>query len=150
MFARETNQAVMDGAVDRAKAQILADSTGDYLREIEQLPAMVVEEEKSLGSHIKHGSKDEAQKARGRLIAANLRLVVDIATNYVGQGLPIMDLIQEGNVGLIRAANKFDYRKRYRFSTYASWWIRERVRRAIARQGVKYVGANRIQRDSNY
>lgn len=134
MFARVMNQAVMDRKVDYARAVVLADSTGDYLRQIERLPAMAPHEEKSLGSCIKHGSKDEAQKARGRLIAANLRLVVDIAINYVGQGLSLMDLIHEGNIGLMRAANKFDYCRGYRFSTFAPWWIRERIRRAIARR----------------
>jgi RNA polymerase primary sigma factor len=95
---------------------------------------MAPDEEKSLGSCIKHGSKDEAQKARGRLIATNLRLVVDIATEYLGQGLSLMDLIHEGNVGLIRATNKFDCCRGYKFGSFASWWIRERIRRAIARQ----------------
>jgi RNA polymerase primary sigma factor len=128
------NQAVMDRTADHARAALLADLTGDYLCQIERLPAMGPNEEKSLGSCIKHGSRDEAQKARGRLIAANLRLVVDIAINYVGQGLTLMDLIHEGNIGLMRAANKFDYCRGYKFGTFASWWIRERIRRAIARR----------------
>ena len=134
MFAREMNQAVMDRAADHARVVVLVDSTGDYLRKIERLPAMAPDEEKSLGSCIKYGSRDEAQKAHGRLIASNLRLVIDIATNYVGQGLSLMDLIHEGNIGLIRAANKFDYCRGYKFGTFASWWIHERIRRAIARR----------------
>jgi RNA polymerase primary sigma factor len=105
-----------------------------YLHEIGRFPLLNAEEEKLLGSKVKHGSKNEAQEARGRLIKANLRLVVSIAKKYVGRGVSLMDLIQEGNLGLMRAVGKFDYRRNYRFSTCASWWIRQSITRAIANQ----------------
>lgn len=134
MFVREANQAIADSLINCSNAGIVADSTATYLHEINQLPLLTAEEEKSLGICIKHGTKDEAKMAKGRLIATNLRLAVSIAKNYVGRGLSLMDLIQEGNKGLLRTANRFDYGKGYRFSTYASWWIHEQVTRAIARQ----------------
>ena len=105
-----------------------------YLREIGRYSLLSAEEEKLLGSKVKHGGKDEVQEARRRLIKANLRLVVSVAKNYIGRGLSLMDLIQEGNIGLMRAVNKFDYRKDYKFSTYATWWIRQSITRAIANQ----------------
>jgi RNA polymerase primary sigma factor len=105
-----------------------------YLREISRYSLLSAEEEKLLGSKVKHGGRDEVQEARRCLIEANLRLVVSVAKNYVGRGLSLMDLIQEGNIGLIRAVNKFDYRKDYKFSTYATWWIRQSITRAITNQ----------------
>ena len=114
--------------------EILPDSVGIYLHEIAELPLLNAEEEKTLGWQIMYGSKQEAEEARERLIRANLRLVVSIAKKYASHGLPLMDLIQEGNLGLMRAVNKFDYRKGYKFSTYATWWIRQSVTRAIADQ----------------
>jgi RNA polymerase primary sigma factor len=113
-------------------AEAQATSASIYLSEIGRLPLLNSKEEKQLGYRIKHGRKEEAQEARRRLIEGNLRLVVSIAKKYVGQGLSLMDLIQEGNLGLMRAANKFDYRKGYKFSTYATWWIRQSITRAIA------------------
>jgi RNA polymerase primary sigma factor len=115
--------------------EALSLSASIYLSEISRLPLLTAEEEKLLGSQIKHGSRNEAQEARRRLIEANLRLVVSVAKGYVGRGLPLMDLIQEGNIGLMRAVNKFDYRKGYKFSTYATWWIRQSITRAIAKKG---------------
>jgi len=114
--------------------EILPDSVGIYLHEIAELPLLNAGEEKTLGWQIMYGSKQEAQEARERLIRANLRLVVSIAKKYASHGLPLIDLIQEGNLGLMRAVNKFDYRKGYKFSTYATWWIRQSITRAIADQ----------------
>jgi RNA polymerase primary sigma factor len=115
-------------------AEAQTTSASIYLSEIGRLSLLNAEEEKQLGRRIKHGHKDEAQEARRRLIEGNLRLVVSVAKKYKGQGLSLMDLIQEGNLGLMRAANKFDYRKGYKFSTYATWWIRQSITRAIADQ----------------
>jgi len=114
--------------------ETLPESVTIYLHEIARFPLLSAEEEKVLGSQVKHGGKNEAQEAKRRLIEANLRLVVSVAKNCVGQGLSLMDLIQEGNLGLMRAVNKFDYRKGYKFSTYATWWIRQSINRAIANQ----------------
>lgn len=115
-------------------AETLPESATIYLNEIAQFPLLDAEEEKLLGCQIKNGGKDEAQDARRRLTEANLRLVVSIAKSYVGQGLPLMDLIQEGNIGLMQAIDKFDYRKGWKFSTYATWWIWRSITRAIANQ----------------
>jgi RNA polymerase primary sigma factor len=101
-----------------------------YLREIGKVPLLTAAEEVSLAKRIER--RDIAAKAA--LIEANLRLVVSVAKRYVGRGLPFLDLIQEGNLGLIRAVEKFDYRKGYKFSTYATWWIRQSITRAIADQ----------------
>jgi len=114
-------------------AKTLPDSISLYLNEIGKLPLLNAKEEKLLARQIKHG-KDEAEEARRHLIVANLRLVVSIAKRYRGRGLSLMDLIQEGNLGLIRAVDKFDYRQGYKFSTYATWWIRHSITRAIANQ----------------
>jgi len=115
-------------------AETLPDSISLYLHEIAKLPLLNAKEEKLLASQVKHGSKEEAEEARRRLIVANLRLVVSIAKRYLGRGLSLMDLIQEGNLGLIRAVDKFDYRKGCKFSTYATWWIRQSITRAITNQ----------------
>ena len=101
-----------------------------YLREIGQIPLLTEEEEKELGR--KSSAGDEA--ARRRLEEGNLRLVVSIAKHYTGRGVQLMDLIQEGSIGLMRAAEKYDYKKENRFSTYASWWIKEAMQRAIDQQ----------------
>jgi len=113
-------------------AEMQATSASIYLGEIGRLPLLNAEEEKQLGYLMKHGRKDEVLEARRRLIEGNLRLVVSVAKRYIRQGLSLMDLIQEGNLGLMRAVNKFDYRKGYKFSTYATWWIRQSITRAIA------------------
>lgn len=100
-----------------------------YLKEIGKIKLLKSEEEKQLGKLIKE-KKDIV--AKRKLIQANLRLVVSIAKRYVGQGVLFMDLVQEGSIGLIRAAEKFDYSKNFRFSTYATWWIKQSIIRAIA------------------
>ena len=104
------------------------DSLRLYLREIGKVPLLTADQEVSLAKRIERG--DMAAKAH--MIEANLRLVVSIAKGYLGRGLSFLDLIQEGSLGLIRAVEKFDYRKGYKFSTYATWWIRQAVTRAIA------------------
>lgn len=101
-----------------------------YLKEIGKVPLLTAEEEVELAKRIEQG--DEI--AKRRLAEANLRLVVSIAKRYVGRGMLFLDLIQEGNLGLIKAVEKFDYRKGYKFSTYATWWIRQAITRAIADQ----------------
>ena len=104
-----------------------SDSLRLYLREISRIPLLSATSEAYLAERAEQGDKD----ARNRLIEANLRLVVSIAKKYVGQGLSLEDLIGEGNIGLIRAVTKFDYRKGFRFSTYATWWIKQAITRAI-------------------
>ena len=101
-----------------------------YLREIGRVPLLSSEEEIELAVKISEGD----EKAKQRLTEANLRLVVSIAKKYVGRGMYFLDLIQEGNVGLIKAVDKFDYQKGFKFSTYATWWIRQAITRAIADQ----------------
>jgi len=108
------------GAVD--------DSVKQYLKEIGMYPLLTAEQELLLAERVAHGDG----RARQRLIEANLRLVVSIAKRYSNQGLPLLDLIQEGNIGLMRATQKFDYKRGFRFSTYATWWIRQAISRAIA------------------
>ena len=101
-----------------------------YLREIGKIPLLSYEEEIELAKKVLDGDED----AKKRLAECNLRLVVSIAKKYVGRGMLFLDLIQEGNMGLIKAVEKFDYRKGYKFSTYATWWIRQAITRAIADQ----------------
>ena len=101
-----------------------------YLKEIGKVPLLSAEEEIELAKRMENGDED----AKKRLAEANLRLVVSIAKRYVGRGMLFLDLIQEGNLGLIKAVEKFDYRKGYKFSTYATWWIRQAITRAIADQ----------------
>ncbi|NLD58497.1 MAG: RNA polymerase sigma factor RpoD [Clostridiales bacterium] len=101
-----------------------------YLKEIGKVPLLSAEEEIELAKRMEDGDEE----AKRRLSEANLRLVVSIAKRYVGRGMLFLDLIQEGNLGLIKAVEKFDYRKGYKFSTYATWWIRQAITRAIADQ----------------
>ena len=101
-----------------------------YLKEIGKVPLLSAEEEIELAQRMEEGDEE----AKKRLAEANLRLVVSIAKRYVGRGMLFLDLIQEGNLGLIKAVEKFDYRKGYKFSTYATWWIRQAITRAIADQ----------------
>jgi RNA polymerase primary sigma factor len=104
------------------------DSLRLYLREIGKVPLLTADEEVTLAKRIERGD----MSAKTQMIEANLRLVVSIAKSYLGRGLSFLDLIQEGSLGLIRAVEKFDYRKGFKFSTYATWWIRQAVTRAIA------------------
>jgi len=101
-----------------------------YLKEIGKVPLLTAEEENELARRMEEGD----ESAKKRLAEANLRLVVSIAKRYVGRGMLFLDLIQEGNLGLIKAVEKFDYRKGFKFSTYATWWIRQAITRAIADQ----------------
>ena len=107
------------------------DSLRLYLRSIGRVPLLSAEEEVALAKRIERGD----MAAKQHMVEANLRLVVSIAKGYVGRGLTFLDLIQEGSLGLIRAVEKFDYRRGYKFSTYATWWIRQAVTRAIADKG---------------
>ncbi len=133
------------------------DTVGLYLKEVGRVPLLTAPEEVSLAKRIERGrrarerlarapvlARDRAElqrlvedgwAAREHLITANSRLVISVAKKYMGRGVPFLDLIQEGNIGLIRAAKKFDYRRGHKFSTYATWWIRQAVTRAIADQG---------------
>ena len=125
----------------------LDDPVRMYLKEIGRVPLLSMEDEKNLAMRIEAGEKElakngsanqvvigQGEEAKRQLTEANLRLVVSIAKKYVGRGMLFLDLIQEGNLGLIRAVEKFDYRKGYKFSTYATWWIRQAITRALADQ----------------
>ena len=116
--------------VELAAEYNLDDPVRMYLKEIGQVPLLTAEEETELAQKVSEGDKE----AKKKLTEANLRLVVSIAKKYSGRGLHILDLIQEGNTGLIRAVDKFDYTKGNKFSTYATWWIRQAITRAIADQ----------------
>ena len=133
------------------------DTIGLYLKEVSRVPLLTADEEVELAQRIEKGriSREELARvnvtferrlelrkniedswaARDHLITANSRLVISVAKKYMGRGVPFLDLIQEGNIGLIRATKKFDYRRGHKFSTYATWWIRQAVTRAIADQG---------------
>lgn len=121
---------------------LLGDSVRLYLREIGQVPLLSIEEERDLAGRIAAGNADDADEAtictaneaRQQMAAANLRLVVSIAKRYRDRGLPLLDLIQEGSLGLLRAIEKFDVTKGYKFSTYATWWIKQALSRALADQ----------------
>jgi RNA polymerase primary sigma factor len=138
--------------------QITSDDTvGLYFKEMSQVPLLSIEEEVNLAKRIEEGCHatwelsnggctferrkeldgciQDGRLARDQLIKANTRLVVSVAKKYVGHGVPFLDLIQEGNLGLMRAVEKFEYRRGFRFSTYATWWIRQTITRAIADQG---------------
>jgi RNA polymerase primary sigma factor len=102
-----------------------------YLKDIKNVPLLTAKEEKEIAFKIKRGDK----QARQKMIKSNLRLVINIAKKYSYLGVPMLDLIEEGNLGLIKAVSKFNPNKGYRFSTYAAWWIKQYVTRAIANQG---------------
>ncbi|MDD6808199.1 MAG: RNA polymerase sigma factor RpoD [Oscillospiraceae bacterium] len=129
-FDLEMPKAVELGVVDSSKNAAMDDPVKVYLKEIGRVPLLTPEEEIELAIRISEG--DEA--AKQRLAESNLRLVVSIAKRYVGRGMQFLDLIQEGNLGLIKAVDKFDFTKGFKFSTYATWWIRQAITRAIADQ----------------
>ncbi len=156
---RTAPEAVESAAADIDLSAIdIDDSISLYLKEIGRIPLLTAEQEVSLAKRMEAGRNAkrrlgssrnlsleerknlsavirDGQAAQEHLIKANSRLVVSVAKKYVGRGVPFLDLIQEGNIGLIRAVKKFDYRRGYKFSTYATWWIRQAVTRAIADQG---------------
>lgn len=103
-----------------------------YLKDVGKVKLISFQEEKRLGKIIKEGPTHQAESAKRKLIQANLRLVVSIAKKYIGQGVLFMDLVQEGSLGLIRAAEKYDYSKEFKFSTYATWWIKQTIIRSIS------------------
>ena len=145
----EKPEAEREGEVEETIADGLSldDPVRMYLKEIGRVPLLSMDQEKSLAMRIEAGELetrrdgvgdsrivDDGEEAKRQLTEANLRLVVSIAKKYVGRGMLFLDLIQEGNLGLIRAVEKFDYRKGYKFSTYATWWIRQAITRALADQ----------------
>lgn len=113
---------------DEIQAGLIADSVRMYLQEIGKVPLLTREQEVYLAQRMEKGDEE----AKRRFIEANLRLVVSIAKRFVGRGMPLLDLIQEGNLGLIRAVEKFDWRKGFKFSSHATWWIAHHIDRAIA------------------
>ena len=122
--------AEIETEIVAAEGISIGDPVRMYLKEIGKVPLLTAAEEISIAKRMADGDEE----ARKELIDANLRLVVSVAKKYVGKGLLFLDLIQEGNLGLIKAVEKFDYRKGYKFSTYATWWIRQAITRAIADQ----------------
>lgn len=141
---------------DRPKGVTVEDSVSLYLKEISRTPLLTAQQERDLAAQVERGREasseieeegnDEqyaslvqeikaGEQARQQIIEANFRLVVSIAKRYTGRGVSFLDLIQEGNIGLIRAVEKFDYHRGFKFSTYATWWIRQAITRAIADQG---------------
>ena len=153
----DSNDALAATALSKDELVHVSDPVRMYLQEIGRYPLLTAQQEVELAMQMEAGTRaDEklettdklpvservilerasrgADRARKRLVEANLRLVVSIAKKYVGRGLSLLDLIQEGNLGLIRAVEKFDYRKGFKFSTYATWWIRQAVTRALADQ----------------
>ena len=127
--AEEINMAEMED-LSVPEGVSVEDHVRMYLKEIGKVPLLSLDEEIKLAQRMKDGD----ESAKQRLAEANLRLVVSIAKRYVGRGMQFLDLIQEGNLGLIKAVEKFDYTKGYKFSTYATWWIRQAITRAIADQ----------------
>ncbi len=123
-------EAELDMALVPPEGAYIDDPVRMYLKEIGRVPLLTGEEEVEFAKRIENEDED----AKRRLTEANLRLVVSIAKRYVGRGMLFLDLIQEGNLGLLKAVEKFDYRKGYKFSTYATWWIRQAITRAIADQ----------------
>lgn len=118
--------------IESLKEAGIYDPVRMYLKEIGKIPLIGAKQEQELSKIMMEGSSEEKNDAKKQLAEANLRLVVSIAKRYVGRGMPLLDLIQEGNLGLLKAVDKFDYTKGFKFSTYATWWIRQSVTRSIA------------------
>jgi RNA polymerase primary sigma factor len=157
ILEEEPNERAPEVAIDDLENIDTDDTIGLYLKEVSRVPLLTAEEEVELAQRIERGRMAREELARGNvnvrrrmelrkliedgwaarehLITANSRLVISVAKKYMGRGVPFLDLIQEGNIGLIRATKKFDYRRGHKFSTYATWWIRQAVTRAIADQG---------------
>jgi RNA polymerase primary sigma factor len=129
-FQKMPAEEEIEETITRSSKEGLDDPVRMYLREIGKVPLLTAEEEIELAKKIE--KKDE--EAKNKLAEANLRLVVSIAKRYIGRGLTLLDLIQEGNIGLLKAVEKYDWRRGYKFSTYATWWIRQAITRAIADQ----------------
>ena len=129
---RETREEQADVSVPEGIS--IDDPVRMYLKEIGKVPLLTAEEEIAIAKQLESGTPEEKEEAKRKLSEANLRLVVSIAKRYVGRGMLFLDLIQEGNLGLIKAVEKFDYTKGFKFSTYATWWIRQAITRAIADQ----------------
>ncbi|OGL66610.1 RNA polymerase sigma factor RpoD [Candidatus Uhrbacteria bacterium RIFCSPHIGHO2_01_FULL_63_20] len=127
---KEAKKEKKGGLSDTGIPELTQDSIQMYLREIGKIPLLTGEQEVALAKRKERNEKE----AERRLIEANLRLVVSIAKKFVGKQMSLLDLIQEGNIGLFRAVKKFEYRKGYKFSTYATWWIRQAITRALADQ----------------
>ncbi|HPB39431.1 MAG TPA: sigma-70 family RNA polymerase sigma factor, partial [Flexilinea sp.] len=156
-LAEEENEIIPNISMDDLANIDTDDTIGLYLKEVSRVPLLTADEEVELAQRIERGrmareelarvnvtperrlelrkSIEDGWAAREHLITANSRLVISVAKKYMGRGVPFLDLIQEGNIGLIRATKKFDYRRGHKFSTYATWWIRQAVTRAIADQG---------------
>ena len=124
------NDIIIDDVPDESKDMSVNDNVRMYLKEIGKISLLSLEEEQELSRRVAKGD----EQAKNILAESNLRLVVSIAKRYVGRGLLFLDLIQEGNIGLMKAVEKFDYDKGYKFSTYATWWIRQAITRALADQ----------------
>ena len=124
------NDIIIDDVPDESKDMSVNDNVRMYLKEIGKISLLTLEEEQELSKKVAEGD----EHAKNILAESNLRLVVSIAKRYVGRGLLFLDLIQEGNIGLMKAVEKFDYDKGYKFSTYATWWIRQAITRALADQ----------------
>lgn len=140
LLNKAQEQNIQDNAFDLENENVETFSTivkkndilQNYLKDIGRIKLLKTEDERKLGRQIKEGNAKEAELAKKKLIQANLRLVVSIAKKYIGQGVLFMDLVQEGSMGLIKAAEKFDYKRGFKFSTYATWWIKQSIVRAIS------------------
>jgi len=128
--SRERTAVVRDDGEEKGPLSKTSDVISFYFKEMKKLPLLTFEQEQALAKRVAQGDLE----ARSKMIEANLRLVVSIGKRYIARGLPFSDIIEEGNLGLIRAVEKFDYKRGLKFSTYASWWIKQAIERAITNQ----------------